>query len=172
MTSSTGDSATHYGFTGERTDPSGLTYLRARYYNPTDGRFMNRDTWSGDVNKPLSLNRWLYSYANPIKYVDPSGYKPCFDPSFNVDLVGDWPDLATNAVCDAVFYVGKKLSTVYGGSYSTAFNRIYGYVNFKWDTNCYGCRPLWCINNNASTGNVPDTETSCVPKGGVTDTAH
>jgi hypothetical protein len=37
------------------------------------GRFLTRDTWAGDTSMPLSLNRWNYTYANPINYVDPSG---------------------------------------------------------------------------------------------------
>jgi hypothetical protein len=35
---------------------------------------MNRDTWSGDVNNPHSLNRWNYTHSNPINYTDPSGH--------------------------------------------------------------------------------------------------
>jgi RHS repeat-associated protein len=69
-----GDAQTNYGFTGEYTDVTGNVYLRARYYNPNDGRFMSRDTWSGDVNNPLSLNRWMYVEGNPVNYVDPSGF--------------------------------------------------------------------------------------------------
>ncbi len=64
---------TPYGFTGEVTDATGNIYLRARYYNPNDGRFLSRDTWAGDVNNPLSLNRWMYVEGNPVNYVDPSG---------------------------------------------------------------------------------------------------
>ncbi|MBL8092476.1 MAG: RHS repeat-associated core domain-containing protein, partial [Anaerolineales bacterium] len=71
--SSAGDSETPYGFTGEYTDVTGNIYLRARYYNPNDGRFLSRDTWAGDVNTPLSLNRWNYTNSNPINYVDPTG---------------------------------------------------------------------------------------------------
>ncbi len=44
--SGTGESV--YGFTGEVTDPSGLVYLRARYYLPGNGRFITRDSWEGD----------------------------------------------------------------------------------------------------------------------------
>src|SRR5690606_13760080 len=55
-------------------------YLRARYYNPTDGRFISRDTWSGDMNNPLSLNRWNYTHSNPINYTDPTGYYVCTNP--------------------------------------------------------------------------------------------
>jgi hypothetical protein len=53
-----------------------LLYLRARYYNPADGRFQSRDTWSGDVNRPLSLNRWMYVEGNPVNYMDPTGLHP------------------------------------------------------------------------------------------------
>src|SRR5690606_38597614 len=66
-----------YGYTGEQTDATGNVYLRARYYNPTDRRFISRDTWAGDVNNPLSLNRWNYVEGNPVNYVDPSGMMAC-----------------------------------------------------------------------------------------------
>jgi hypothetical protein len=38
------------------------------------GRFISRDTWSGDSNSPLSLNRWNYVESNPINRTDPTGY--------------------------------------------------------------------------------------------------
>ena len=50
-----------------------MLFLRARYYNPADGRFQSRDTWSGDVNRPLSLNRWMFVEGNPVNRTDPSG---------------------------------------------------------------------------------------------------
>jgi RHS repeat-associated protein len=74
MTHSAGNSQTNYGFTGEITDATGNIYLRARYYNPLDGRFLSRDTWGGDTNIPMSFNAWLYTYANPVNATDPSGY--------------------------------------------------------------------------------------------------
>ncbi len=69
-----GSATSVYGFTGEQTDATGLVYLRARYYAPGQGRFTTRDTWGGDDQRPLSLNRWNYTNANPINYTDPSGY--------------------------------------------------------------------------------------------------
>jgi RHS repeat-associated protein len=69
-----GGGTSPFAFTGEQQDASGLTYLRARYYNPADGRFMSRDTWAGDYNSPLSLNRWMYVEGNPVNLTDPSGY--------------------------------------------------------------------------------------------------
>ena len=56
-----------------------MLYLRARYYNPADGRFQSRDTWGGDYNNPLSLNRWGYVEGNPVNFVDSSGNIPCDD---------------------------------------------------------------------------------------------
>jgi len=74
---SAGSGATMYGFTGEQTDPTGLQYLRARFYAPGMGRFLTRDSWEGDANRPMSYNSWLYVYASPINFVDPTGQTPC-----------------------------------------------------------------------------------------------
>jgi RHS repeat-associated protein len=71
---SAGNGATSYGFTGEITDPTGLMYLRARYYASWQGRFISRDIWDGNYYFPMSSNFWLYGYANPLKFVDPTGY--------------------------------------------------------------------------------------------------
>jgi RHS repeat-associated protein len=63
-----------YGYTGEYTgDSTDLVYLRARYYAPTTGRFLTKDTWDGDYNSPLTFNRWNYVTSDPINYTDPSG---------------------------------------------------------------------------------------------------
>ena len=44
-------------------------YLRARYYNPKLGRFMQEDPYRGD-----GLNLYAYCANNPVTYYDPSGY--------------------------------------------------------------------------------------------------
>lgn len=49
-------------------------YLRARYYNPTTGRFLSEDSNSGNSNDPLSLNLYTYCGNNPIRYYDPDGH--------------------------------------------------------------------------------------------------
>ncbi len=51
-------------------------YLRARYYSSSAGRFISRDTWSGDSYRPMSYNSWLYASANPVNLRDPSGHDP------------------------------------------------------------------------------------------------
>ena len=47
-------------------------YLRARYYNPVIGRFMQEDTYRGD-----GLNLYAYCANNPVMYYDPSGKDDC-----------------------------------------------------------------------------------------------
>ncbi|MEK8130477.1 RHS repeat-associated core domain-containing protein [Paenibacillus filicis] len=46
-----------FRYSGEYWDSStGLQYLRARWYDPSIGRFINEDTYEGDIANPLSLN--------------------------------------------------------------------------------------------------------------------
>ena len=71
--STTGSGESMYGFDGEQTDASGLQYLRARYYATGLGRFISHDSWGGDSKIPMSYNAWLYGYANPVNFMDPSG---------------------------------------------------------------------------------------------------
>jgi RHS repeat-associated protein len=77
VTYTTGTSQTECGFTGEQYDTYiKLIYLRSRLYSPDTGRFLTKDSWLGDYNKPLSFNRWNYTNGNPVNYTDPSGHSP------------------------------------------------------------------------------------------------
>ncbi|NPV44514.1 MAG: RHS repeat-associated core domain-containing protein, partial [Firmicutes bacterium] len=53
---------------------NGLIYLRARYYDPEVGSFISRDSYPGNLMRPLSQNRYIYVENNPINYIDPSGH--------------------------------------------------------------------------------------------------
>ncbi|MFC0335616.1 RHS repeat-associated core domain-containing protein [Paenibacillus sepulcri] len=55
---------------------TGLYYLRARYYDPSMGRFIN-EAYEGQVTNPLSLNLYTYVQNNPLGFVDPSGNDRC-----------------------------------------------------------------------------------------------
>lgn len=67
-----GSGSSAYGFTGEYMSQD-LIYLRARFYSPSTGRFMSKDTWKGNSSRPVTYNHWLYGDSNPILFVDPSG---------------------------------------------------------------------------------------------------
>jgi RHS repeat-associated protein len=65
-----------FGYAGEQEDPaSGLTYLRARYYDPSVGRFLTRDPYPAYASMPSTLHRYAYVGNNPINRVDPSGLR-------------------------------------------------------------------------------------------------
>jgi RHS repeat-associated protein len=61
VTAGSGSQVTEYEFAGQQTDPTGLQYLRARYYDPTTGRFLSRDPFFGIPALPQSLDRYGYS---------------------------------------------------------------------------------------------------------------
>ena len=57
-------------YTGQQYDQqTEQYYLRARYYKPVLGRFMQEDVYQGD-----GLNLYAYCVNNPMMYYDPSGY--------------------------------------------------------------------------------------------------
>ncbi len=69
----TADNTTTYA--GYQYDEStGLYYVNARYYDSTTARFLTEDSYTGEKNDPLSLNRYTYCANNPLKYYDPSGH--------------------------------------------------------------------------------------------------
>jgi RHS repeat-associated protein len=53
---------------------AGMYYLRARFYDPRDRRFVSEDSYWGQENNPLSLNRYTYCHNDPVNFIDPSGH--------------------------------------------------------------------------------------------------
>jgi len=54
---------------GVQTDPNGLLYMRARYYNPYICRFINPDP----IGFSGGLNWYVFADGNPVNYLDPYG---------------------------------------------------------------------------------------------------
>lgn len=48
-------------------------YLRARYYQPEVGRFLTRDSYTGEEDEPLSLHLYTYCGNDSVNRIDPSG---------------------------------------------------------------------------------------------------
>ncbi len=70
----TGTTANGFAYQSEQKDTeSGLTYLRARYYDPTIGRFTSQDPLSGTVDDPASQNGYSYASNDPVDFNDPTG---------------------------------------------------------------------------------------------------
>jgi RHS repeat-associated protein len=51
---------------------SGLTYMKARIYDPVVGRFLSGDPIAF-TGSPFTFNRYAYGNDNPYRYTDPTG---------------------------------------------------------------------------------------------------
>jgi len=58
-------------YTGQWRDANtGLYYLYRRFYDPALGRFLSPDPILGHLTVPQSLDRYVYTVNNPLRYVD------------------------------------------------------------------------------------------------------
>ena len=72
----TGSADVAYKYTGQEFDSSTDLYdYQARYYDPNLGRFIQSDTIVPEPYNPQAFNRYSYVTNNPLKYIDPSGYR-------------------------------------------------------------------------------------------------
>ncbi|MCH7480808.1 MAG: hypothetical protein IIC79_05385 [Chloroflexi bacterium] len=55
---------------------AGLVFLRARFYDPSIGRFLTKDPFPGFPSLPSTLHPYTYAMNNPVNLVDPSGQNP------------------------------------------------------------------------------------------------
>ncbi len=66
--------ATSMLYAGEQWDTNAQQYyLRARYYDPSNGRFNQLDPLTGNNFDPQSLHKYAYTHGNPVDGMDPSG---------------------------------------------------------------------------------------------------
>jgi len=78
-------------YTGKMYDAStGLYYLMARYYDPTIGRFVTEDSYTGDDSDPMTLNRYVYARDNPERYTDPNGHMFVVETDSGQEIGGDY----------------------------------------------------------------------------------
>jgi RHS repeat-associated protein len=137
---------TDHGFLGQIEDPTGLTYLNNRYYDPTTARFIS-------VDPLVDMTRDAYGYAgnNPITMSDPTG------------LVADggrnWKDTgADRNMPDEIVQARNNLLNGAGraqnGSSSTADNQAIEILVH-----------LWYAESAASTGECDARLFDCVPYG-------
>ncbi len=78
-----------FKYAGELYDAeTGLYYLKARYYDPKIGRFLNEDSYEGQIDNPLSINVYTYVHNNPLVYTDPSGHSVDPEPSEESNIGG------------------------------------------------------------------------------------
>ena len=87
-----------YRWNGEQTDAeSGLTYMRNRYYQPSTGRFIQRDP----IGYAGGLNLYAYCGGDPISRKDPDGLEPHRGEDAPIDGVPNWGHVVRQATMDA-----------------------------------------------------------------------
>jgi RHS repeat-associated protein len=63
--------------TYQRDTETGLDYAMDRFYGNTTGRFQSPDTGAARLTMPMTLNRYIYGFNDPINNGDPTGREPC-----------------------------------------------------------------------------------------------
>ena len=89
-TEETAENSLRYG--GEFYDAElELYYQRARYYEPSTGRFLSEDTYTGAADNPATFNLYAFCNGDPVNYIDPSGHstKPPAWMDWNDDSIID-----------------------------------------------------------------------------------
>jgi RHS repeat-associated protein len=108
------------GYAGHDTDPSGLVYMQARFYDPQLGRFLSTDPVDPDSMTGGNFNRYAYVEDNPYSKYDPSGRYSCVGASADCDAIADAVDSIVTAATNPALTVEQQASllavqALYGG---------------------------------------------------------
>jgi RHS repeat-associated protein len=112
LTASSGNTPNPFRYTGREFDAeTGLYYYRARYYDPTVGRFLNEDR----LQFVAGVNFYAYVGGSPTNLTDPSGLAPNVDhdklkpkPWDFREIIIDMLEAKNNNACQCWFKTGKK----------------------------------------------------------------
>jgi len=86
--------------THRKTEDTGLTFMRARWYAPGVGRFVSPDSVVPGAENPQAFNRYTYALNRPLTLADPTGHFPICIPflgCFEINLGGITPIDPPNA---------------------------------------------------------------------------
>ena len=94
----TGSTDTAHRYRGERFDANvGFYDLRARLYNPHNGRFLTEDSFGGFSMDPPSLHKYSYAHGDPTNNVDPSGHMSLMELGSNLNTLSNLYTVASTA---------------------------------------------------------------------------
>ncbi|MBB5867706.1 RHS repeat-associated protein [Allocatelliglobosispora scoriae] len=95
------------GFVNGDREPTGLVHIGAREYDPLDGRFLSVDPLL-DVNRPMSMQGYVYADGNPVTLADPSGKDPCVNGGGGCYYDGNDPPERIKPQPDSGCYNGQR----------------------------------------------------------------
>ena len=114
-----GTTPNNYLYRGEQFDSDlGLYYLRARYYNPTTGRFLSRDPEDGKETDPASLHKYLYANGDPVNGFDPRGHEDEISVASLLATVVRASLYVAKVICWEVKYIGAAAAILSWGNES------------------------------------------------------
>ena len=99
--------ATRLCASGQQAEAS-IYYMKARFYDPVAGRFLQPDTIVPDYRNPQALNRYSYVYNNPLRYNDPTGR--CAN---SLDFWSGCADVVANLVGDTSSAIGNGFNVLW-----------------------------------------------------------
>jgi RHS repeat-associated protein len=110
----TSQALTEFLYSGEQFDSKiGQQYLRTRYYDPATGRFNRLDPFFGNLNDPQSLHKYLYTHADPINRIDPSGLMSLGGAMMAGAIAGGLAGMSSGAVYGG-YRSAQKHGTIWG----------------------------------------------------------
>ena len=132
-----------FRYCGEYFDKeTGTIYLRARYYDPTIGRFITEDSYRGKDSDQLSLNLYTYCQNDPIDYIDPSGntikgFFGGFIKSIDDSFFGGYVEKISHSLQSLVGINSRTMNEIYAddADYQRAYkagsitNAVVGFIN-------------------------------------------
>ena len=127
ITAQAGDTYNPYLYNQEQYDANtGLYYLRARYMNPSTGRFISMDAYSGSIYDSMSLHKYLYANGNPVMYSDPTGYMSLAEMAASAGIIGILTRAVVGGLCNVAFgRVIASIKSVQEGDYIKDKNDLF-----------------------------------------------
>jgi RHS repeat-associated protein len=108
-----GTTAIEHLYRGEAFDPNlGFYYLRARWMDPSIGRFTQQDPFAGFGTDPRSLHKYLYANADPTNGRDPSGYVTLVEKSLTINMSVMMTMGARVAGAGAGILIGNRINNI------------------------------------------------------------
>jgi len=162
----TGDVQANLGYQGDYTDPAtGKVDMGARWYAPSTGTFISRDSVAYRRGPSILANPYTYGAGDPLANVDPDGHWPsCGICRRAVDTVRNTARRVTDTVRSGVRSAWRGVRSVA----SSVWRGIRSFGRFAWSAVRWGARTFmsgmrWAYNRARSAVRwVADRVTSAV----------